>query len=213
MDNQCQFRFYVDQLKDTQCNIIYNSQHKYCRFHGSVEQRYCQNMSVPRWALGIQPSQEDSLLTYQKYYSKIPDDNLEDYYDGDLSDLCCDKLYSKITPIQQYQLPTKLPQNGCRYQITIGKYMGYYCGHDIKVNTEMCIFHDSVIKWKQTHIWSNTKTLTPLWTKCIYPTKEDSQLSIVDFPYKHYDLHNLLFSELHPNDIDFWNKQEYKDPK
>lgn len=95
---------------------------------------------------------------------------------------------------------------GCRYQMSIGKYTGYYCGRTNVQNTEMCNFHNSVVKWDK--MW-NKKKPSPIWAKAVYPDDKDSKLSIIEFPWASYDINDILLSIIDQDDIVKWNQSQH----
>ena len=191
---QCKFRFCYGVLRNTPCNIILSSNHAFCRFHGSIEDRTRRNLQTNRWFLSFQPSNVESLMIFKDYYNKfidkygVPESTDDDY----------------IETIHDYSQEKEIPLIGCRYMITIGKYMGYYCGRSNNICREMCPFHESVIGWERDHFPS--RHLVPFWAKCIRPEELDRKLSITEFPWKNYDIANLLFFNIESQDVQCWQE-------
>lgn len=197
MINQCQFVYSCGLSVGHQCNSVLSSNHSFCRFHGSFEDCKRRNLTIPEWVKGIISTDEISNMTYKIFLS---------LYKNSCSDPSFDYEFDDIKIVENLPLETEVPTNGCRYMITMGRYQGYYCGHPNKNLREMCLFHESVCEWD--NMLHKSKKLTPFWAKCIHPRKKHSKLSIVNFPWKTYNIDYLLFFDIDIQDIEKWCRRQ-----
>lgn len=171
--------FISSQLKRCIGPIVAN--HKYCLFHSSLYERERHGLKTPKWFHQIVPKLDDTHL----HFDEFPKDRY-DYYDFEFSE-----GYKPYTKFKSSEQIGRMPETGCRFMMTVGKFRGYYCARNNQMGSDFCPFHKSV-----TEILVDDDYPMPIWTQCIRPSEIDAQQLMFTFPWSDYDLNNLLFLDL-----------------
>lgn len=161
------------------CAKITVATHEHCRFHSSVLERQRHRLITPEWALRISPKQADS----NHHFNSFPKDNY-DYYEHDHME----PGLIPYTVFKSSDYTDVMPETGCRFMITMGRLKGYYCACPNEEKSDFCCYHRSVIELPDTAEYP-----VPIWTQCIIPKEVDSRLPMFVFPWKNYNLMDLLF--------------------
>lgn len=169
-------------LSNKVCAKITVANHEHCRFHSSILERERHRLITPRWVLKIIPKQADSHC----HFNAFPKDNY-DYYDDDTFE----PGLQPYTMFKSTKHTAVMPELKCRFMLTIGRFKGYYCDHPNETGSDFCCFHRSVIEVPDTEDYP-----VPMWTQCIHPTEVHSRLPMFTFPWKDYNIMELLFLDL-----------------
>lgn len=191
--NRCKFLV----KSEAYCGVKTEGGSKHCKFHSSLQERIYQGKKIPRWATMIYPGQDDSKFCFENF----PKGNYRrEFYQKGKSEII-ESDDSEIDHYQSYECfrdvidsnKLKMPDVGCRYKITEGKYRGMYCCQPNQPQSDYCTFHTSVYE-----LPNFLKEPVPIWTRCILPTVDHSKLTVESFPWNDYDLNDLLFCNLKP---------------
>jgi hypothetical protein len=169
-------------LSNQVCAKVTVSGHAHCRFHSSILERQRHRLMTPKWAFKIRPKQVDS----HYHFDSFPKDNY-DYYDDDNFE----PGIQPYTLFKSNKYTNIMPELTCRFMLTLGRLKGYYCDRPNESGSDFCCFHSSVIEVPDTEDYP-----VPMWTQCIHPTEMDSRLPMFIFPWKNYNIMELLFLDL-----------------
>ena len=182
----CQYMIVLGEYRGLRCNQPVVANHENCLFHSSLKER--ENLDIPfrHWALFIRPTLEES--TYR--IDNFPSDQYEEEYSGyEYND---DVNSNLCVPYKQFQTADglcQMPTDSCRFLFTEGKDRGYYCGCPNEAQSDFCTFHGSIKR-------DTSYNPVPIWTRAIRPTEADSQKKLAQFPWRNYDIADLLFFDI-----------------
>lgn len=218
MSNTCRYRNYVGEFRNVECGLTVNGTHRYCKFHTSLMERERNQLSTPRWALAIHPIQDHSEYPYESSGILFQDyevfrNHQKAVEDGELSvddddfigyDRIIEPYPQFIDNLNKWRLT--MPNEGCRFIIPHGKNRGFYCCTPNVDGSDFCQFHESTTQWIRNPSRPSRQP-HPLWADCILPTVDDSKFRISEFPWRSYDVCNLMFCDIDPRDKDeaSWN--------
>lgn len=192
---KCPFVMMWGQLKGQVCGENVIGQHEYCKYHSSLVERKQFGLGNPRWAVSIRPLSSDSNV----HYNNFPKELYAEYHhytiaiengypwEGEYeSDKYVPYDYG-IDNLDRSKL--QMPDYGCRYKITEGRYRGIYCCQVNEYRSDYCKFHTSVVKLGR--IQPSGRPV-PIWVRCIYPTEIDSKRDVTECSWMKYDIADLL---------------------
>jgi hypothetical protein len=166
-------------LSNKVCDKITVASHEHCKFHSSLLERERHRLRTPQWALKIIPTQADS----HRHFQSFPKDNY-DYYDEEDAE----PGIQPYTMFKSDKHPAVMPELTCRFMVTLGRLKGYYCDQPNESGSDFCCYHRSVIEVPDTVDYP-----VPIWTQCILPNEVDSRVPMYIFPWRNYNVMELLF--------------------